>query len=125
MDGMTLGYINFLIGIICVGLLIIHKFKLKRIMANQEQFEAVLARIDNTTNVIADETVRIAEDIRQLKEDIANQGLPADVEANILASLEAKAVSLEAKAEALKQVGKDELPPDESPVEPVEPGTPA
>lgn len=125
MDGITLGYINFVLGIICAGLLFIHKFKLRKIMATQAQWEAVLVRIDNTTNGIADDTVRIADEIRQLKETIANQGLPADVEATLFAALDAKAASLEEKAAALKQVGKDENPDEESPAEPEQPGEPA
>lgn len=55
----------------------------------QEQFDAAFARIDSSTN-------RIAGEIRDLKDQIANQGLPGDVEARILATLEAKATSLEA-----------------------------
>lgn len=72
------------------------------IMATIEQFEAALGRIDAATT-------RIAGDIRDLKDQIANQGLPGDVEATVLAALEAKATALEA-------IGKDvENPvPDES-----------
>lgn len=113
-----MGYINLVVGVICVCLLFIHNIKLKKVMADQELWLSVLARIDNTTNGIAEDTTRIAEELRLLKEQIKNQGLPADVEASILASLEAKALNLEEKAAALKQVGKDELPEESEPDEP-------
>lgn len=65
--------------------------KITKIMATEQQFLDILARIDTATT-------NIAEDIRGLKDQIANQGLPADVEANILSTLEAKAAQLESIA---------------------------
>lgn len=60
-----------------------------QIMAKQEQFDAVLTRIDAATNKIADQ-------LRALKDQIANQGLPGDVEDAVLARLETAATQLEA-----------------------------
>jgi hypothetical protein len=65
--------------------------KINKIMATEQQFLDILGRIDTATT-------NIAEDIRGLKDQIANQGLPADVEANILSTLEAKAAQLESIA---------------------------
>lgn len=57
-------------------------------MATLEQFEAALTRIDGATTNIANE-------LQSLKDQIANQGLPSDVEANVLARLDAAATKLE------------------------------
>lgn len=59
------------------------------IMAKQEQFEAVLGRIDTATN-------KIAEQLRALKDQIANQGLPSEIEDQVLSRLETSATQLEA-----------------------------
>ena len=61
----------------------------ENIMAKQEQFESVLSRIDTATN-------KIAEQLRALKDQISNQGLPGDVEDQVLARLETAATQLEA-----------------------------
>lgn len=58
-------------------------------MSKQEQFESVLSRIDTATTKIADQ-------LRELKDQIANQGLPAEVEDQVLARLETAATQLEA-----------------------------
>jgi septal ring factor EnvC (AmiA/AmiB activator) len=61
----------------------------KKIMADLAQFEAALTRIDAATTKIADQ-------LRELRDQIANQGLPADVETTVLARLETAATQLEA-----------------------------
>lgn len=73
-----LGYLNFAISL----------FILFKLMAKEEQYDAAFARIDEATNKVADE-------LRELKEEIAGQGLPGDVEDRILAKLEEKATKLE------------------------------
>jgi hypothetical protein len=70
----------------------------RKIMATEEQFTALLQRIDTRTN-------GIAEELRLLKEDIKNSGLSKAKEDEILGKLEAQAVKLEG-------VGKET--PDES-----------
>jgi hypothetical protein len=70
----------------------------RKIMATNEQFEALLTRIDTSTN-------GIAQQLRDLKDQIANQGLSKELEDAILAKLETAATKLEA-------VGKED--PDES-----------
>jgi chromosome segregation ATPase len=75
----------------------------KKIMASLEQFESALSRIDTATT-------NIANQLRDLKDQIANQGLPADVENTVLSRLETAATQLE-------QVGQSV----ENPVPPVEP----
>ncbi len=62
--------------------------KTRKIMATVEQFEAALSRIDTATT-------NIASELQSLKDQIANQGLPSDVEANVLARLDAAATKLE------------------------------
>ena len=61
----------------------------RSIMATNEQFEALLTRIDNSTN-------GIAQQLRDLKDQLANQGLPKELEDAILAKLETAAAKLEA-----------------------------
>lgn len=77
-------------------------------MATIEQFESALSRIDAATT-------NIANQLRDLKDQIANQGLSAEVEANVLSRLETAASQLE-------QVGQSvENPtPDVPPTEPVQ-----
>lgn len=67
-------------------------------MATEEQFLALIQRID-------DRTTGIAQELRDLKDQLADQGLPKDVEESILAKLEAT-------AEKLEGVGKED--PEES-----------
>lgn len=76
------------------------------IMAKQEQFDAVITRIDAATTAIADQ-------LRDLKEQLTNAGLSAEVEAAVLARLETSATQLEA-------VGKD----PENPVPEIPPAPP-
>lgn len=64
-------------------------------MATIEQFEAALNRIDAATTNIANE-------LRDLKDQIAGQGLSAEVEANVLARLEAKATQLEEMSQTVE-----------------------
>lgn len=66
----------------------ISNFKINK-MPTQEQFESALQRID-------DATTDIANDIRSLKDQIADQGLPKDVEESIFARLDNTAAKLEA-----------------------------
>jgi hypothetical protein len=66
----------------------ISNFKINK-MPTEEQFQSAIQRID-------DATTDIANDIRSLKDQIADQGLPADVEESILAKLESTAAQLEA-----------------------------
>lgn len=76
----------------------------KELMARtQEQWESILTRIDAATT-------NIAQQLRDLKDQIANQGLPADVEEAIFTRLDTAATQLE-------QVGAS----PENPVPPVEP----
>lgn len=97
--------IHVLIGIGVLNLffsLFIHNQNVT-IMATEEQFNALLTRIDNATTATAAE-------LRDLKDQLLNQGLPKEVEDRIAARLEAAAVKLEA-------VGKEdpeESQPDES-----------
>jgi ABC-type transporter Mla subunit MlaD len=58
-------------------------------MATLEQFESALNRIDTATTGIADQ-------LRDLKEQLTNAGLSADVEAQVLSRLETAATQLEA-----------------------------
>lgn len=78
--------------------------KTTSIMATIEQFETALARIDTATTNIADE-------LRALKEQIAGQGLSAEVEANVLARLEAKAQQLEDMSQTVENP-VPEVPPN-------------
>lgn len=78
--------------------------KTVNIMADIQQFEAALNRIDTATT-------NIANQLRDLKDQLANQGLPSDVENTVLARLEAAATQLEAVGQSV-----------ENPV-PVDPGT--
>jgi hypothetical protein len=77
-----------------------------KIMATIEQFESALSRIDTATT-------NIANQLRDLKDQIANQGLSADVEANVLARLETAATQLEAVGTSVE----NPVPPVEPPVE--------
>lgn len=61
---------------------------LKAMATTIEQFQAVLARIDDATN-------KIAAELQDLKTQIAGGGLSADVETTVLASLDAAATKLE------------------------------
>lgn len=58
-------------------------------MVTETQFQEVVTRIDNATNAIA-------EQLRQIKEELANAGLSAEVEASVFAQLESAATKLEA-----------------------------
>jgi septal ring factor EnvC (AmiA/AmiB activator) len=60
-----------------------------KMAATIEQFESALNRIDTATT-------NIAQQLRDLKEQIANQGLPAELEQQVLTRLETSATQLEA-----------------------------
>lgn len=69
-------------------------------MATEEQFNALLNRIDAATNDIAAE-------LRSLKDKIAGGGLDAATEAQVLARLGAA-------ADKLENTGKEDVPPEGS-----------
>lgn len=77
-------------------------------MANFENFELVLQRIDQATNTTAEKltqvaasTENIAEDIRRIKEDLSAGGLTPTQEAEIQTRLEALAGTMESNAQTL------------------------
>lgn len=77
----------------------------KTVMAKQDQFDAVLARIDAATSAIAAE-------LEDLKGQITGAGLSAEAEDSILATLDSAVTKLEA-------FGKPgEEPQPETPTEP-------
>lgn len=59
------------------------------IMASLEQFQSALDRIDAATT-------KIAGQLRDLKDQITNAGLPAELEQQVLTRLETSATQLEA-----------------------------
>lgn len=65
--------------------------QIQNLMATEQEWIAILDRIDVATT-------NIAGDIRGIKDELANAGLPKEVEDRISARLEAKAVQLEALA---------------------------
>lgn len=69
----------------------INHFKIKQLMADVAQFQAVIDRIDGATN-------NIAGDLRTIKEQLEGAGLSAELEAEILAKLDSAATKLEAVA---------------------------
>jgi ABC-type transporter Mla subunit MlaD len=73
----------------------------KKIMASLEQFEAALSRIDAATT-------NIANQLRDLRDQIENQGLPADVENTVLTRLETAASQLEQVGQSVE----NPVPPD-------------
>lgn len=75
-------------------------------MATLEQFQGILTRIDSATT-------NIASDLRGLKDQIAGQGLPSDVEEEILSQLEAKAVALESIARETLEEGEEPVEGEE------------
>jgi septal ring factor EnvC (AmiA/AmiB activator) len=62
--------------------------KIETIMATIEQFESALSRIDAATT-------KTAQELQALKDQIAGAGLPAELESEVLAKLEAAATKLE------------------------------
>ena len=75
-------------------------------MAKIEDFESALNKIDVATD-------NIAEDLRALKEELTNVGLPADVEDSVLARLEATAQKLEAIAAETPEEGEEPVEDEE------------
>jgi GTP1/Obg family GTP-binding protein len=69
--------------------------KTVNIMADIQAFETALTRIDTATT-------NIANQLRDLKDQLANQGLPADVENSVLARLESAASQLEAVGQSVE-----------------------
>lgn len=65
--------------------------KVSDIMATLAEFEAKFAELDAATTAIAN-------DLAALKDLVANNGLPANIEADILATLSAKVDALKALA---------------------------
>ena len=78
----------------------------QKIMATIEQFESALNRIDTATTSIANQ-------LRDLKDQISNQGLSADVEANVLARLETAATQLEAVGKSVENPVPEPTPADQ------------
>lgn len=79
-------------------------------MATQEQFNAAIQRIDDATN-------NIAADLRGLKDLIAGQGLPGEIEDQVLTRLENAATKLEevaAETEDQPEEPGEETPGDET-----------
>lgn len=80
------------------------KHQNQKIMATIEQFEAALTRIDTATT-------NIANQLRDLKDQIANQGLSTEVEESVLGRLETAATQLEAVGQSVETpVGPEEEP---------------
>ena len=97
--------------------------KLNIIMANEQQFKDALARIEKATTDAGTAATAIQARIDALTEAIKNAGLPADVEATLLAQLEGVGTNAEALAAALTAMGSptDPIPvPVPDPVPPVE-----
>lgn len=96
--------------------------KIETIMATQEQFAAALSRIDAATTKAATGVTAIGVRITALEDAIKNAGLPAEVEATLLAQVEGVAGSTEALATTLEAMGKTPENPVPEPVpEPVPP----
>lgn len=103
--------------------LLINNQKLNKIMASQEQFTAALARIEAATTAAGTAVTAIGARITALEEAIKNAGLPADVEAALLAQLEGTGTNIEALAASLTAMGSptDPIPePVPEPIPPVE-----
>lgn len=66
-----------------------------KMAATIEQFESALDRIDTATTSIATQ-------LRDLKDQIANQGLPAELEERVLSRLETSATQLEAVGQSVE-----------------------
>jgi hypothetical protein len=101
-------------GLIVVTGAVIIKNQNKIIMAN-ERIEAALSQINESTNVMADATLNIADDIRRIKEKIGTGMTDAEVEA-VTTRLEASAQTLTQQAAALQAIAA-ETPEDETPTE--------
>jgi hypothetical protein len=88
--------IFFLLLILNISLTIYLISKIKKIMGTIEQFQAQLSRIDAATSGIADE-------LRRLKDQITNAGMPPEIELQVLNDLTAA-------ADRLEGIGKSEAP---------------
>ena len=77
-----------------------------------QAFSQALAKIDATTNAVAEEVLRINDTLEALKKKVEDAGLTATEEAAILADLNLAAERAEKAAESLKAIGKEE-PADE------------
>lgn len=77
----------------------------KHIMATLEAFETALSRIDTATT-------NIAEQLRELKEQVTNAGLSAEVEAQVLSRLETAATQLEAVGASVENPVPDPEQPE-------------
>lgn len=92
------------------------------IMSNEEQFRQALARVESATTAGGVAATAIQARIDALVAAIQNAGLPADVEASLLAQTEGLAGNAEALAAALTAMGVDPVAPVPVPVpEPVVP----
>lgn len=103
---------------------IINHFKIKTIMANQEQFQAALARIETATTTAGTAITAIGARITALEDAIKNAGLTQAQEDALLAQTEGLGGNLEGLATALTAMGQPANPvpvPVPEPVPPVEP----
>jgi septal ring factor EnvC (AmiA/AmiB activator) len=99
--------------------------KLEEIMANQQDFQNALARVEAATTAGAATATAIKDRITALEDAIRNAGLSADQEANLLAQIEGVATNAEALAAALQPMGQPNNPVPVEPPAPLEPVTPA
>lgn len=87
-----------------------------QIMANEEQFRQALARVEAATTAGGVAATAIQARIDALVAAIQNAGLPADVEASLLAQTEGLAGNAEALAAALTAMGASATTPVPVPV---------
>jgi hypothetical protein len=78
-------------------------------MPTKQEFIDRLDRIDAANASQADALSNVAEDIRRIKDSVTGQGLPEDVENEILARLDASANATEASANALKGLADENV----------------
>jgi hypothetical protein len=98
--------------------------KLDILMAKQEKFDALIARLDTTTNTMAESVLEIGADQKFLLDEIKrlNDGSVSDESLN---KAEANIAKAEEIATALKGIGAQVDNPVPVPEPPVEGGTPA
>lgn len=76
--------------------------KLNLIINNQNLIMATLEQFQNALNRIDAATTDIANDLQNLKDQIAGAGLPSELEEQVLASLENAASRLEGMAQSVE-----------------------
>lgn len=99
-------------------------FKIKQIMATDEQFRQALTRIETATTNAGTAITAVGARITSLEETIKNMGLTTAQEDELLAKTEGLGTNLETLATALTEMGKTpETPvpvPVPDPIPPVE-----